>query len=390
MKIFYFKRAVVILSSLFLLSSCNKHKTFQVVGKIDNADGNIIYLEKRGHNDIICLDSLKLNSDGDFKFVQKSLDYPEFYKIRIKNKNVDFVVDSTEVITITGDYNNLDNDFKLEGTNDVMLMQRATKNLHDFQQKIDNLQKAYKNDEINDIALQDSIASALNKYKDNVKKIIFADLGSSVGYYVLFLRCNGTQILNPNDKQDLALFRTVATLWGNNYANSPRYDYLKNYTLTSIANEQKLKQQEKNINKISEILPTDSKDYFEVRLPNINGDTISTKEAKGKIMLLDFVTYDDLNTRARNTTLKNLYNKYKGKIEIYQVSFDQDERLWKSVANSLPWLTVRDANQLNSPLLSKFNLFALPTVFIINSNGEITKRVEYGDDVEKIISSAIK
>ena len=43
--------------------------------------------------------------------------------------------------------------------------------------------------------------------------------------------------------------------------------------------------------------------------------------------------------------LNRLYDKFAAKgLQIYQVCLDYDEHFWKTSADNLPWITVRDQN----------------------------------------------
>lgn len=385
-----FNQTLAILFSLLVVCSCGKDSKFMVEGKIDNANGEVIYLERRGHADVTILDSLTLNNEGDFKFKQTRLGYPEFYKIRIKNKNVNFVIDSTETITIRGDYNTLNTAYEIEGSEGVKTMKAAGDNLNALYKKIDLIKEQYQAGSLNNQQFNDSVNTAFATYKEQVKALIINDFRNSAGYYALFLRYNDEQILNPYDKEDLSLFRTVATVWDANYTNSPRNKFLKNYTLAAVVNHRKLQQQEKNIEELSKMDPVSSADFFSVELPDISGKAVSSKASRGKVLLLDFTAYEGSNSAPRNIMLNKIYEKYKNDIDIYQVSFDIDEHKWKTVADNLPWITVWDARSLESPLIGRFNISSLPATYLMNRKGEIIKKLEPNDDLEKLISNAVK
>ena len=88
---------------------------------------------------------------------------------------------------------------------------------------------------------------------------------------------------------------------------------------------------------------------FDIKLPNINGDSISLSSLKGKVVLLDFITYSNTRTSEHTIYLRELYTKYKEQgLEIYQVSFDADTHFWKTSADKLPWTCVLDGHSLLS------------------------------------------
>lgn len=385
-----FKIGIACITLIMSAMSCSNHKKFGVEGKITNANEKTAYLEKRGHNnDIEILDSMKLDSNGTFKFSAKALDYPEFYKLRIDNKNIEFIVDSIETINITGDFNNLQKDFHISGSENAKLMEKASKNIQKFASQTNDLQKEYELGKIDQATLQDSISTILSNYKAEVRNILSQDFQTPVGYYIIFQRYNGIQLLDPNNQEDLPIFRTVATVWDNNFSNSPRNETLKQYTLQAIANYKSQKQTERNLDELTNLVPIEDSEYFVVELPDEKGQLKSTKDSKGKMVILDFASYASQSSANRNIALNNIYNKYKNKVDIYQVTFDYDEHKWKNVANNLPWVTVRDNQMGNSTLINKFNLQTLPTIFLLDANGDMITRLNENDDLDKIISKEL-
>ena len=69
---------------------------FKVQGEINGAEDKMLYLEASGLDGIVALDSAKLGSSGSFSFAQKRPESPEFYRLRLDNKVINFAVDSTE------------------------------------------------------------------------------------------------------------------------------------------------------------------------------------------------------------------------------------------------------------------------------------------------------
>ena len=53
----------------------------------------MLYLEASGLEGIVPLDSVKLKGEGTFKFKQPRPESPEFYRLRVDNKVINFSVD---------------------------------------------------------------------------------------------------------------------------------------------------------------------------------------------------------------------------------------------------------------------------------------------------------
>ena len=73
--------------------------------------------------------------------------------------------------------------------------------------------------------------------------------------------------------------------------------------------------------------------------------------------------------------LRDVYNKYHARgFEIYQVALDPDEHFWKTQTAALPWISVRDADGLQSHYLQLYNVQSIPTFFLVGRDNALDKR----------------
>ena len=125
---------------------------------------------------------------------------------------------------------------------------------------------------------------------------------------------------------------------------------------------------------------------YNIELPDIDGDTVSLRSLKGKVVLLDFTVYSIAGISSRNVGLREIYDKYRDRgFEVYQVSFDRNENFWSNSADNLPWICVRDEAGQASQNLLLYNISELPTYYLINRNNEIVYRDNQINDLEKTI-----
>lgn len=113
---------------------------------------------------------------------------------------------------------------------------------------------------------------------------------------------------------------------------------------------------------------------LQIRLPAVNGDSISLGSLKGKVVLLDFWASWCMPCRAANKHLAKLYTKYKPKgFEIFSVSVDEEKNAWKKAItkDKITWLQVNDAAGNMGKTILDWNVSVLPTTFLINKKGDV-------------------
>jgi len=381
---------IIFISICFILFSCkDKKPQFNIEGIITNADTTILYLEKRTLTETSIIDSVKLNKDGDFRFKEDALGYSEFYLLRLDNQRINLAIDSTETITIKASKEAFASDYTVEGSEASLKIKEVVLAQNRLSQTLSELSDKYKKKDITDDEYVKSFKEAIDEYKTKARNMIYSDYTSPASYFALFQKVDNYLIFDPYDKKDIGVFQALATVWDQYKPMSPRAPHLKNFTLSALSEIRKLAGQEEAIKKLENTQVTDNSAYYEISLPDINNKNISTSSLRGKVVILDFTAYQTEFSPAHNIALNNLYAKYKGKLDIYQVSLDTDIHAWQNSAINLPWTCVRDARSLTSPLVAKFNVQGLPTTFILDQNGNIVKRISSNDNIDKEVQKLL-
>lgn len=354
--------------------SCKKGDIFSVEGNIQSAEGDTLYLEHRGLAGIVLLDSAILNDKGSFKFKEPAPKNPEFYQLRIRDKVVAFAVDSVESLRVTADASNLYGSFTVEDSYSNDQLRKVDDMRMKTEQEINSLEKLHTAKEIDDITFLNSLDSVLTLYKKEISNLILGNTSSAAAYYAVFQKINDYLIFDPYDKKDYPMFGAVATSWNRYYPETERTTHLYNFTINALQTRRQLEKQEELFQNIT--VETES-GLPDISLPGVNGERISLSSLKGKVVLLDFVVYSADFSPKHNIDLNSLYQRYNSRgFEIYQVSFDSNEHFWKTSADNLPWVTVRDPRSVSTPLLSLYNVREIPTSFIIDREGDLIGRVE--------------
>ena len=377
----------LILASVMFLPSCDtKEKTFRVQGEITSAEDKTLYLEHRGLGAIELLDSAKLNEQGKFSFKEKAPENPEFYQLRIEDQKIIFAVDSTETLNVKADASDLFNSYTVDSSTnsdqikEVIIRQRAT------EKDLTDLAAQHKAKEIDDVTFMANIDSVLSVYKTYANKLILGNPSAGVAYYAVFQKIDDYLIFDPNDRKDYAMFGAVATSWDRYYPNTPRTKHLYDFTMNALRAR---KQQEKQSDFLSNVTVTEM-DMSEISLPNTKGSKVNLSSFKGQYVLLDFTVYQSDFSLKHNEIMRRVHDKFSSKgVAIYQISFDSDVHFWKNAAIHFPWNAVHDSNSINSTLLKTYNIRELPTAYILNKEGDLIKRIEDFENIEKDISQLL-
>ncbi|WP_276857206.1 TlpA disulfide reductase family protein [Bacteroides fluxus] len=381
-KIFFMALAAV------ALSACNSEPKFKVEGEVSGADGKMLYLEASALEGIVPLDSVKLKSGGSFAFKQVRPVSPEFYRLRVDDKVINFSIDSTETVQISAPYTDFATAYTVEGSPNCTKIKELTMKQMQLQNKVNVLLQSMQGHKIGADVFEDSLAALLKSYKDEVKiNYIFAAPNTAAAYFALFQKLNNYLIFDPlNSKDDIKCFAAVATSLNNYYPHADRSKNLYNIVIKGMKNTRTPQQK---VVEIPEEAISET-GVIDISLRDMKGNVRKLSELKGKAVILDFTIYQSAVSASHNYMLRDLYDKYAGQgLEIYQVSLDADEHYWKTTADNLPWVCVRDANGIYSSVAASYNVQGVPSLFLINKNNELSVRGENVKDLEAAVKSLL-
>ena len=373
---------------ILTLGACNTSPKFTVEGNVTDAKGKTIYLEASKLDGIQVIDSVKLKDNGSFTFKETRPESPEFYRLRIGDKTINFSIDSTETVTFEVPYSEFSTNYTVSGSNNSQKIKELTLKQLELQNNVNELINSLRNNQITHQAYEEKLNTLINNYKDEVKtNYIFNSPQSASAYFALFQKLNSYLIFDPlNNKDDVKCFAAVATSLDHNYPHALRSKNLYNIVIKGMKNTRPAKEEvielpEDSFNEVS---------LIDISLRDMKGNSHKLSDLKGKVVLLDFTVYQSQAGAPHNLMLRELYNKYADKgFEIYQVSLDADEHFWKTSANNLPWIAVRDGNGIYSNYAATYNVQQVPSIFLINRNNELKARGEDIKDLESEIKSLL-
>ena len=368
------------------IASCSDNK-FTVEGQIGNAKDSVLYFENVGLEGINVLDSVKLNDGGDFSFRQEAPGAPEFYRLRIADQIINVSIDSTETVQIKGSYPNMASDYTVSGSENCEKIKELALRQMDLQSRAIAIQK---NPSLSIDRANDSIQNIINAYKEDVKRnYIYKEPMKAYSYFALFQAIGNYLIFNPkSNKEDIKAFAAVATSWDTYYPHAERGQNLHNIAIEGMKNQRIIESKNRDLqveaSKVSEA------GVLDIALIDNKGQERHLTDLKGKVVLLDFHIFALNDSPARIIMLRELYSKYQQQgFEVYQVSLDPDEHFWKQQTAALPWISVRDADGVNSQRLMLYNIQTVPDFFLIDRGNNLVKRAAQIKDLEAEIKKLL-
>lgn len=366
-------------SLVLCLSSCSDKKHFKVEGSISDASGSVLYLEKDGLLKTSVVDSCVLKSDGSFSFKAGRPDAPEFYRLRIKNSDILFAIDSCEHISVKASAKTMASQYSIEGSLASATIKELRFSLIALQNKVTSLLK--QRTPQNEAQITAELDSAINQHKKLAKKIVLQNPLSPAAYYAIFQQVNGYNLFTPYDKEDRRYCAAVATAFYTFHPKAERTLSLYNFVMQAIVADR----QARNQQTLSKMMQSAKTDMIDVEMTTNRGQVVKLSDLKGKTVILDFTVYQVDRGSDYILALRDLYNKYHSKgLEIYQISLDQDIDFWRQASQNLPWICVHGTNGTPAAV-STYNVTDLPTRFLISKEGAVVKRNPTVADIQKAV-----
>ena len=382
------KSILFFICSVCLMVACNRGRTFSVDGNVSAAGGQMLYLEQVLLASVAPVDSVRISNHGDFRFKSPAPACPSFYRLRMGNRIINLGIDSTEQIKITTDSAGFAVNYTVEGSLACEAIRAITLKQQEADRALTQLLKQNEEGLLSDSLYVDEALKHIDAVKAVLKPYITTASHSLQAYYALFQRVGEGFIFTPDDKDDFDFYTLVANAMKLYYPGSELSANMEKLVLQTLSYSRAVSDAGSAIT----LAGAEVAGIIEVALPTISGEIVKLSEyAKGGVTLLDFTMYDIANSGYRTMVFGDLYEKYKGKgLKIYQVSFDNNEHVWKNKAANLPWMCVYDNQSVQSSLLTKYNVADLPTLFLIDGKGDVVKRIENGKELDDALKRYLK
>jgi len=380
------KKTLFILFAAVVLCQCQKGERFCIKGSITGATDTMLYLEHLTLSEgAVAIDSVRLKEDGAFCFEKEVAGNPEFYRLRIGGQGINLGIDSTETVKVTASLDSMSFGYQVEGSGTCDTIRRLCLKLSDMERKARRISI----DRNYTLQERDSMIGGLvEQYKKEVKlDYIQNRYGTAYAYYACFQTLGTELIFDPaHNKSDLTWMHAVANAWSEKYPGCQRTENLCNIIQECRRRQAKPREIVLDIDgdKVREL------GIIDMTFPDINGQERTLSELRGQVVLLDFMAFSMDGSTERTLLLRELYNKYHDRgLEIYQVSLDPSEHLWKQRCEALPWVSVYCEDGLESDMLQLYNVQHLPCYFLIDRNCDLQARQEDIPNTEEAIEKLL-
>ena len=366
----FFLLAAVILAAV----SCGKTPTARISGTVESLEDSCLVLQRLNFNTLEGVDTVKLAADGSFDFkVKLPTKTPEFYYLYDGASQIAAAVllPGDNVKIKVGKYG----DYEVEGSEESALLREINQKFMKANLELSQLADEAVN-AADEAALKDAnvkMSRAYVQYKRDALAYIMGHTRSITSAAVVFQKFH-EDLPVFNELTDVIMFKQLCDSLQTVYRDS-RYVTALRDEISRRENDFQLNQKIEQIQSIS---------FPELNLPDISGKDCILSSLTGKVIILSFWSVSQNDHKMFNQEILDMYNRlHASGLEIYQVSLDIDKPTWAAAVNNqkLPWISVNDGLGTASPAVASYNVTKLPTMYVINRQGDIV-----GKDVYSVAS----
>ncbi len=361
-----------------MLGSCGSQKNngeFELKGTLTDSKGETIYLEKLVNPQPVVVDSVVLDENGNFEFVNYR-PMIGFYRIKTSQQNFAMLVlDSADKVKVTGSVKDLSATYKVEGSPETTLFMEYTDISKKRDLKMDSLNKAFQ--QIMESRKMDSLAM------DSVSKTFEAP------YRVIVDKFNN--LLADKISKNTSMYSSVIfiqSLEPDKYADV--YRALDAGLSKKYPNDKNVKMYHDGVNKILATMV--GQPAPEIVLPSPEGKDIALSSLKGKVVLIDFWASWCGPCRKEMPNVVRAYSRFKDKgFEIYGVSLDKEKEKWvEAIKNDgITWPQVSELQYWNSAVVGLYGIEGIPYTVLLDREGKILAKNLRGAELEKKLAEVL-
>lgn len=358
---------LILIASFF---SCNQTNNtgenttsgFRISGRITHAVG-IVQLNEFTSSGLLPLDSAVIKPDGQF-LLEGKLPEKTFCVLRFPKGDIVLLSDTNSQIHLEIDADSIEA-YKIEGGNENDQLRTIFLMNHKAEMAV---RKLYTE---NILIYGEGVPpnSVKEKYQNSFDSIVAQSRKDILGYadaiqhsIVPYFVTNFLMI-----EPDYTYFRKTDSLLYNQFSDSKYAQFLHN--------------------RVTDL----SRTAIGAEAPDIVmndpfGKQVALSSLRGKYVLLDFWASWCGPCKEEIPHVVSLYNKYKSRgFEVFSVSLDDNREAWEKAINQnkMLWTHASDLMKWNSPIVSQYNIEAIPYMLLLDKDGHILSSNIRGEELEQ-------
>ncbi|OIQ20138.1 MAG: hypothetical protein BM557_05560 [Flavobacterium sp. MedPE-SWcel] len=127
--------------------------------------------------------------------------------------------------------------------------------------------------------------------------------------------------------------------------------------------------------------------------PTPEGETMSLKDAMGKVTIIDFWASWCKPCRMENPNVVAMYNELHSKgLNIIGISLDKDAGAWKKAIadDKLTWSHISNLESWNEPIAKEYGIESIPATFVLDADGKIVAKDLRGEELKAKVKEILE
>ncbi|MCF0177774.1 MAG: redoxin domain-containing protein [Bacteroidales bacterium] len=364
------KKGLIIILTALLVVACGEKACINFNAP-DLPESQVV-LQRLDYNRLSLVDTLKTDKAGHFNYTVKLKGTnPEFFYLYCNNVQLaSLILLPKDNVTVN---TNAKGNYTVEGSAESIALKEIDDAMASSIKKMNDLIAE------NPENLNAQLSKVYIEHRKNMLKHIYSNPYSITAATVLFQEFN-EEVPVFNQATDFIIFQSVYDSLMTVYPTSE-------YTLSLL---DKINSFKTIYNLNAKIEESSVRGFPELLMPDVDGKMIKLSDVHKKLTVVSFWSVAQTEHLMFNNDLMDLYAKYHDKgFDVYQISLDQ-KPAWAAAVKSqkLPWTNVNDGMGTSSSSLGSYNIQEIPSMFVIDAEGNIIARDVYEEsELEKLIKA---